>query len=279
MGKSRKKRFLAIVDAKPRQLFSVTEMASGDLTIALRGGVNYEQVDGDVPIVENRISVHVSPDSSGTTIMKTLLLANGRRHRSAIFTRPPKADLRQFIISMACSDLRSNLYDVVVPQRDEARIVSMDVPTHSTLVFHMFVGSKHQTFPHDPACNLSLDRFRKFTLAVYSNHMNIPAGSTNQALSIATTPLEINGVQTSARTTGLGVNSLTSADIPKVIWQSNNYVSEKKAQRNSLAMGFLRNVYSEKSLLYSPEPQRPDRSVFLGTPPTGPISWQVEPSN
>jgi hypothetical protein len=78
------------VENKERLVFRVEERSSGDLTIIIKQSVFESNADGSTPsdaplVVEERISVHCSPESIKTNVIKyTKTLTDGRQiiHRN-----------------------------------------------------------------------------------------------------------------------------------------------------------------------------------------------------
>jgi hypothetical protein len=270
---SKKVRFLALNGGQPRQLLSVSEASDGGLTLALKGGINFEQSEGDIPIIENRISVHTSPKSAGRIIKRTVLLKSGKKMTSAVFVRPPKHDFRQYIMSTACSDLTGISHDVDVKGSDSVKVAAWECPADATLIFHIFVGSKHQAFDELPATNLIKHSFRVFELAVYVNYLNRPASFHSQNITIATSAPQENGVPQGKSYSGNGLPSLKLDQVEKVIWHANDTLAHQKAVRTSLSIGSLFNIYKGHVPVFSKFPISDKHPATMIPANSGSIDW------
>ena len=258
----------------PRQIFSVTEMGSGDVCLSFNA-LNFETALGDRRIVENRVSVHVSPSSPGRIIKRTILLSDGSKHTVSSYTVPPKERFRQHVISTACSNLADEVYDTSVHPRDTAHVVAWNVPPESTLVFHVFAGSKNVDFPQIREAALLILQLKKFRIATYANFVNLPGFIISRSMSLATSPPQLNGSPTRTSLSGNGVPSLTEEDIPKFIWQANEELSGQKAKRIAESLNLSIESFKDFKRIYSREPVRSGDVIVMGTPATGPLSWET----
>jgi hypothetical protein len=177
-GNSPRIRVAAIVDGAYRGLFSVLERPNGELIIPVTHGGRYTDLsvlDYDTAsiILEERISVHLSPDSEQfTTIKKSTALDDGRRNTvvaltdaikrksgfSNIFVRRYENLSGEGYASLGKVKLGDRL--LVIPEHD---------PKFNTMFGGLYVGHpdiEFKTANNDPMLHIEAIKFREFQLVV-----------------------------------------------------------------------------------------------------------------
>lgn len=190
-----KTRFTIAVNGKARELFSVRQLNNGDLLIICRTGVNHEGNDGtDHPQQTDRISVHHSPASTGTTIKSTIKLESGATIPRHAFIRNSKDHLIWPLRFSRSQDLSHERYIAQARPADTLVDLGTYHPEWSTLMHALVVARPSSPLPHSPAFSFHQHNFREFKLGIYTAYMLIPSFNTGDFTFPMTTSKPLDGI-------------------------------------------------------------------------------------
>jgi hypothetical protein len=172
-------RVVATVDGAYRGLFSLLEKPNGELIVPVTHSGRYSDgstldYDRASAILEERISIHLSPNSEEfTTIKRTTVLADGRRITAVALTDAVK---RKSGFSSIFVRRYENLSGDGYAPLGKAKIGEclLVVPEHDPKFFTMFGGGVYLGHPDvefkvdekDPMLHIEAIRFRNFQLVV-----------------------------------------------------------------------------------------------------------------
>jgi hypothetical protein len=188
-------RVAAIVDGAYRGLFSVLEKSNGELIIPVTHGGRYTDLSkldyGSAShILEERISVHLSPNSGEfTTIKKSTVLDDGRRITAVALTDAVKRKSGfANIFVRRYENLSGDGYAPTGKIRagDRLLVVPEHDPKHDTMFAGLFVGhpdSEFNAVNKDPMLHIQAIRFHDFQLVMllllqpFRSHYTTEVGS------------------------------------------------------------------------------------------------------
>ncbi|MDR6625168.1 hypothetical protein [Caulobacter segnis] len=224
MGGKAKTRFVVEFDGKLRELFSIQEQISGDLTIPIKHEIQHGSSEDLQAIVEQRLSVHYSPNSHGTLIKRTAVLGNRDVITNTTFVKDSKQVLLAPLWTKICPELIDR-YAPKVRSKDKIVDIGRFRKDHAcTLVYTAVVGEAGRTWPAIAGLALHSAQFRKFSIAVYSSYLNWPASHMSHILMIATSPEQINGVAR-GEVRGDGIASIAAEELGSELLRLSEYVS------------------------------------------------------
>lgn len=228
-------------DGKDRGLFSVRENGDQSLTIIFQTALNSEdeKTGTDVRIIQHKISVHVSPSSPGTTLLRTVNLAGGRTLSKAQYIKDSKTSLFCVAHSLLCPQLSADHYLLKARARDVVvRIGAFGASDSTSLIYHVVVADHAHPMPPLAGHSLSVLHFSRWNIGVYSTYLNIPSGPFGHAMHMTTSPPRENGVIDPEYTAdmygaGGGTDSIALDQLAEYLLQTNNL----------LAFGLCRKIY------------------------------------
>ena len=94
-----------------------------------------------------RYSVHVSPDSPGTTIKRTARLETGRVMTTAMFVKDSKTELFAPLFARRCPDMKNPHYDSKPRPRDTIISTGEFDPAKGALTYVLFVAHAGRSLP------------------------------------------------------------------------------------------------------------------------------------
>lgn len=214
-------------------LFSIRENRnSHDLTLALQCARNYEDVGAgrDVQVERHKLSVHVSPDSPGTTITREFILADKRRLTSAQFIKDSKESLFCVVYSMLMPDLSDGHYRSRPRARDPVVRIGKFLPTDSTtLIYHIVVARHGDLMPFVPGHSCKTIDFKVWKIGVYSTFLDLPATVFGRYLAPATRTPKTDGMPDEGYPpeflSSEGADSLPTNKLPELLLELNNQMS------------------------------------------------------
>lgn len=187
-----KTRFVVDMAGELVEFFSVQERADGSLIVFPHRACQY--TDPALGLIkEEHLSVHLSPNSPGTTIKRTCALQNGRVMTYSSFVSDSKAALLWPLYSATTPRFaKGNLR-----KRAKDRIVTITRFNHrsATLVYSIFVSSRG--FDHSPAfsaVNLVTAAFARFEIGVFYSFMPLPSLPSEDIQVPGTSPRQVDGV-------------------------------------------------------------------------------------
>ncbi|WP_159012757.1 hypothetical protein [Bradyrhizobium sp. S69] len=169
---------MALVDGAYRGLFSVLEKPSGELIIPITHGGRYSDwstldYDSAPTILEERISIHLSPNSDEfTTIKKSTVLADGRRITAVALTDAAKRKTGfSNIFVRRYENLSGEGYAPIGKAKvgDRLLVVPEHDPKFDTMFSGLYLGHPDVEFKvanKDPMLHIEAIRFRNFQLVV-----------------------------------------------------------------------------------------------------------------
>ncbi|WP_143524180.1 hypothetical protein [Rhizobium rhizosphaerae] len=175
------------------ELFSVMQRPADDLLINFRSADNHEDHDGtDVGIVAERISVHPSDDSSGTTIKYTGPLADGRYQTASAFIEGPKQRLLFPLWAQYVPRLDKK-YAANPRSKDQLIKLGCYDDRKTCMVFTVFISHTNRPVPLYPDRwgNVTVHDFRRFRVLVYSAFIPFLSLPGYDFSLVATSPLQV----------------------------------------------------------------------------------------
>lgn len=183
------------VDGVPRVLFHVSQTAKGDLMISTTSAsYTRHNDDGDatpnVPIREDRYSIHTSPNSkTGNLIKQTLKDRDGKISHIRHFTEAMKT--RDRLAPLYVARTVSLRHDRYISNDSPRTIVDLGAynPSELTLYYTVFVAREGHVFdsgvlvPH--ATSFEQD-FSPFRLIVMSSFAAMPSDQIEMTMTVAT---------------------------------------------------------------------------------------------
>jgi hypothetical protein len=194
-GNSPRIRVAAIVDGAYRGLFSVLERPNGELIIPVTHGgrhTDLSELDYDTAsiILEERISVHLSPGSEEfTTIKKSTALDDGTRNTAVALTDAIKRKSGfSNVFVRRYENLSGDGYAPLGNAKvgDRLLIAPEYDPQFATMFAGLYVGhpdAEFKTVQKDPMLHIEAIRFRNFQLVVifslqpFRSHYTTEVGS------------------------------------------------------------------------------------------------------
>jgi hypothetical protein len=192
-------RYTIKTDGERRVFLSISERASGDVTVILKHADYHMGVasNPDELIRTQRYSLHVSPKSLDySTVKHTIELDNGRRLTSAHVTSVVKGDVGRFAIlfQRLVPDLRNDKYRIGI--HDKAKICNLGEydPANFTFSHALIIGSPSHEFPTlGGDFNITQRVFGKFRLVVLWSFLTLPSAPIGRLVHNLTVPPELAG--------------------------------------------------------------------------------------
>jgi hypothetical protein len=189
-----KTRVVANYENADRSLFSIRENGDQSLTVIFQHSLNDERTDGDTPIRHHKLSIHISPKSQGTTLLRTLLLADGRSVTSSQFIKDSKDSLFCIAFGRLCPQLNAEHYSSKPRARDSVvRIGTFHESDRATLIYHIVVSDHLQMMPFVAGHSIQVIEFAKWKIGIYSCYFNLPASPFGRDNILATRPQKVDG--------------------------------------------------------------------------------------
>ncbi|WP_426406898.1 hypothetical protein [Bradyrhizobium ganzhouense] len=262
MGSEPKNRVVVGYEGIDRALFSVRQNRnSGDLTVLMQNSRNFEDEAAgskNIQILRHKLSIHGSPNSSGTTITREFCLADGRRITSAQFIRESKVSLFCLVYSMLLPDLGETHYLSKPRARDPiARIGQFSRADMATLIYHMVVANHDVLMPFVPGYSIKVLDFIKWKIGIYSTYVNFPADMFGHFNVPLTRPSETNGVPNPGFpeefADSQGAESLPADKLGETLLAINNRLSAKTMiKRCSLLPASQRGPLMQHQFMFHP---------------------------
>ncbi len=179
MSKQPKTRIIVSYEGKDRELFSVQELASGDLIIVARHEENFEDVrTGErSKMALERMTVHYSPESDGTTFMRHVILESGEKRTGSAFIRNSKNRLFAQLWSKLCPELNDRHVRRPRPRDTACCIGEFHRRDMTTLIYTVMISDSGTRAPDNCNNTLTSIPFSRFNVSIYSSYLNIPANT------------------------------------------------------------------------------------------------------
>lgn len=286
----KKVRFAARVDGDLRELFSVDEKASGDLTIIRRAeAYEFQSLEETerAKVLTHRISVHRSQRSAagGTTLIYTMINDKDVTERGASFIKNSSKDrLIWPVYSTLCPELRHERYTPSTGKTKQIVELAQDIPPDRSFMYHVFVASLKVDLPEILFCTRHAVRFKHFQVVVYANHFNFPPTAVGIHASILTSDRTLNGEAAGLQVDfekvfPQGAVSVRPGEIEHVVWTFCNELN-LAAARVMLSHPMLdddgRDVLRNFEPLFTRHPIKPGRVIWMGDKPHHPWSPPVQ---
>lgn len=220
-----KTRVVAQVDWRKRELFSVEERASGDLTIITRHEALHERNgnrDDLVWIIADRFSVHRSPMSTldATTITHTRKTSDGRTLSSAALIKDSRSSLLWPAYAIRTADLRNARYDFDTSERDRTIVLTEYHPELATLAFVVWICNIDRSFADWSECQSKATEvcFTHFKIVIFHTFFHAPTLDISDRALISTAPRRADGIPMTAGLPEPG-QSYSSDQVPAVLME------------------------------------------------------------
>lgn len=183
MSSPSRKRFVVPTPDGPHELFSALQVKSGDVQVFIRSSLNLEAKSFEA-ISHEKFSIHRSPDSSGTTIVKTLSIASSLR--ASAFIEDSSVDLCWLFYARACPDIRNERYHLKIREKDKLIEIAAAPTTEHSLFFFLFAQRKTGSLANIDGFLLHVEEFDHFNLGVYTTYVDIPPSPVSYQVDITT---------------------------------------------------------------------------------------------
>lgn len=174
----RKTRFTVTAAGHTAELFSVFERKDGDLVVSVkRNGFSEQAVEPFPKILEQRYSVHVSPDSTGHTITFTLRLADGSTKRGHRVVEGSGSTFRSLLASGRPARLDDPIFRAAPRPGDTVLQLVEFEPAQNNLIYHVFVGGRGALDPlrNQAGWNIEIASFEVFDVAIEWSFIPLPS--------------------------------------------------------------------------------------------------------
>lgn len=183
MSSPSRKRFVVPTPDGPHELFSALQVKSGDVQVFVRSALNFEARSFET-ISHEKFSIHRSPASSGTTIVKTLNIASSLR--ASAFIEDSSVDLCWLFYARACPDIRNERYRLKVREKDEVIEIAEAPTAEHSLFFFLLAQRKTGNLENIDGFRLYVKEFEHFNLGVYTTYVDIPTSPMSYQVDITT---------------------------------------------------------------------------------------------
>lgn len=160
------------------ELFAVLERPDGELQIFLKPDPNYEDpIAGDVPVISEKYSIHPGEVGGGTTIKRTMPLADGRVLTTSAYIEDSKENLLWPIYSQRVSKFFPEYHGAKIREKDKSVVIAEYVQSSANLIISLFVSSIDRQLKEFPDTLTTLFRipFSRYTLGIYFNFIDLPS--------------------------------------------------------------------------------------------------------
>lgn len=238
----KKVRYRIGLGGEGREIFSIGEGSTGDLSISLRGTDTLwmgDEIGRTGRPVEDRISIHRSLNSllQGTTITRTVAFEDKTILKFSSFVKNSRKRFLWHVLSMTCPSLAISRYDPSTGETKKVIRLREETPKDSTLICHLFVANKGRDYPHKEAAMVNCVDYSNFRVLVYTNFVSIPLCHITAQVHIPTTTLKINGEKSSVnlefynQTYPGGAVNLEDSDIERLIQTLNSMLYDRLVPR------------------------------------------------
>ncbi|MBJ7413636.1 MAG: hypothetical protein JHD15_25250 [Phenylobacterium sp.] len=236
MSKQPKTRVVVSYESNDRELFSVQELASGDLVIVARHEENFEDVrTGErSKMALERMTVHYSPESDGTTFMRHIILESGEKRTGSAFIKNSKDSLFAQLWSKLCPELNDRYVRPPRPRDTVCRIGEFHQRDMTTLIYTVMISNVGKRAPDNLSNTRTSISFSRFDVSIYSSYLNIPANTYCANVMRASSAEWINGKPISAeRNDGLAV--VRADELPALLLDCQKRLTSTVKQRRARA--------------------------------------------
>lgn len=216
-----------------RALFSVKENRNNkDLTVVFFNARNFEDEKAglNVGINLHKLSIHGSPNSSGTTISRELILADGRRLTSSQFIKDSKDSLFTYVFGALMPELADDRYKSKPRAKDTVvRVGKFKRTDYATFVYHIVVANHGALVPYVHGHSCSEIDFERWKLAVYATYVNMPSSVIGRLVIPSTRTPKTDGVPDEVYPSEFldseGADSLEADKLSELLSQFDNEMS------------------------------------------------------
>ncbi|RVT43674.1 hypothetical protein [Sphingobium algorifonticola] len=223
-------RFTIDVGGSPEKVWSVLEKKNGDLIVRPRNSVNHEGFDGDDRILTDRISVHTSDRSGGTTIKRTFEVASGDRLACAAYIRNSKENLLWPTRFVRWQDFRILPKPVAKSGKDSFVDMGWFNPAVQALVTSLVIGGRNNELPKIPGFDLHQASFSRFKVGIYCTFVCTPAYSSGDSFETGTSDQRLNDDPVGTQLPD-GAASLTAEQLNEVLAHGVGRLSDAMVRR------------------------------------------------
>ena len=182
MGKKSKVRFYVRVRANEEApahnalLVSVRQLSSGDLIVVAKANrfMEFLELPENIPLLEHRYTVHVSPNSSGNTLTNTFLMEGGPEIiRNVSFVACDGQPLITVLFSYRWPTLSHEHFRMNAKANDTLHKIADFSDFHNTLITHVIVTSKGEAAQISRLTGGSSHSFSHFDILVVPTFINV----------------------------------------------------------------------------------------------------------
>ncbi|MDR6956022.1 hypothetical protein J2X65_005416 [Ancylobacter sp. 3268] len=189
-------RFVIECKGQISEIFSVEERKIGDLGIYIKRSEDLElNNDGNyIPLIEYRISVHVSPNAPGHTFTHHNSLSDGRHLICSTYVIPQDDVLMWKLLSHASADLSHKIYKYDNKSNDELISLGSYDPSKEVLVYHLIISSIGVDFSHLFGFQYTYKEYKSFQINVLWGFMKSTTINQGSIVLVMTSQMKVDGV-------------------------------------------------------------------------------------
>lgn len=279
--------FTVRVSGKERKIFELQRRSSGDITIVVKHSIFATKKDGvtygpEDAVVEEHISIHKSPSSPRTNVVKwTQRLVDGRTFVTRNYTEAIKVH-KQFapIFSRRTGNLLHDRYIISKGRGSRVTLGEFD-PEYFQLAYSVLVGPKdiRLASPALATKNVVQIQFGDFTVAVIWQYLAFTGEATSRHLTpttfsdeeVAAAPIEkqadmyaMRAGIPAARVNGLFeiMKRSLAEELIDATWQALSPIEVEQFAAERFALSHV-DLYLKNGIAYSPEHKALVREIQL----------------
>jgi hypothetical protein len=171
-------RFVIGVGEQVSELFSVRERPYGDLVVIFNNSYQHGDAVANTytDTLEHRVSVHVSPNSAGNTVVQHLRLADGSYRKVYAFILPRNGRLLWPLLMASCQNLAPEHYKSEPREGDIKISMGAYDPRYNVLIYFILVTAPPEFSIRAPfGMNYVKATFSNFSVMAYWAFMASPS--------------------------------------------------------------------------------------------------------
>lgn len=234
MSSQSKIRFYADSSGKRHELFSMFERpngeSKGDVEIFVKRSGEAQVELQNKEINHERISIHRSQNSSGTTIKRTFIVGDKEISTVALIENSQEKLLWP-VMGNALPDLVNSSPLLKDKSRDKKVCLMEYFDNRWTLMYFIFVQRKGGKFKAVKRFNLHVEKFEYFDVGIYTTYLFIPNGNVGFISTLMTSKPRIEGEHFGPFLKNNGAPSSSPEMLHETVLQFCEFVARNQTRR------------------------------------------------